>query len=64
MALLGDCDLQMEAEFLELEGRARGFDLRIGATFPDDVRWVGERKHDLILIGALRSRARHRIGQS
>jgi FkbH-like protein len=57
VALLADCDLQMEAEFLELEGRARGLDLHIGATFPDDVRWVGERKHDLILIGALRSRA-------
>jgi FkbH-like protein len=57
VALLADCDLQMEAEFLELEGRARGLDLHVGATFPDDVRWVSERKHDVILIGALRSRA-------
>ena len=57
VALLADCDLQMEAEFLTVEGHARGLDLHIGATFPDDVRWVSERKHDLILIGALRSRA-------
>ena len=42
---------------LTVEGHARGLDLHIGATFPDDVRWVSERKHDLILIGALRSRA-------
>jgi FkbH-like protein len=57
VALLADCDLQMEAEFLTVEGHARGLDLHIGATFPDDVRWVSERKHDLILVGALRSRA-------
>jgi FkbH-like protein len=57
IALLADCDLQMEAEFLTSEGRARGLDIRAGVTFPDDVRWVEERPHDLILIGALRSRA-------
>jgi hypothetical protein len=38
VALLADCDLQMEAEFLKLEGRAHGLDLHIGATFPGDVR--------------------------
>ena len=56
MALLADCDLQMEAEFLTLEGAARGIDLHIRASFPDDVRAVCEYKHDVILVGALRSR--------
>ena len=54
--LLGDCDLQMETEFLTLEGARRGLDLRIVATFPDDARLAAERPHDLIVIGALRSR--------
>ena len=56
MVLLADCDLQMEADFRTQEGNGRGLDLRIAATFPDDVRYVGERPHDLIVIGALRSR--------
>jgi FkbH-like protein len=54
--LLGDCDLQMEADFLRREGEARGLDLRIAASFPDDARLAGERAHDLIIVGALRSR--------
>ena len=57
VALFADCDLQREAEFIRREGEARGLDIRVGATFPDDVRWVEERAHDAILIGALRSRA-------
>jgi FkbH-like protein len=56
VVLLADCDLQMEAEFLTLEGAARGIDLRIRASFPDDVRAVSEYRHDAILVGALRSR--------
>ena len=56
LLLLGDCDLQMEADFLAQEGAARGLDLRVVATFPDDARLAGERAHDLIVIGALRSR--------
>ncbi len=56
LVLLGDCDLHMEADFLRREGAARGLDLRVAATFPDDVRFAGEHKHDAILIGALRSR--------
>jgi FkbH-like protein len=56
VVLLADCDLQMEADFLVQAGNGRGLDLRILATFPDDVRFVGERPHDLILVGALRSR--------
>ncbi len=56
VALFADCDLQREAEFLSLEGDKRGLDIRVGATFPDDPRWAAERSHDLMLIGALRSR--------
>ena len=56
VALFADCDLQREAEFLAREGETRGLDIRVGATFPDDIRWVEERKPDVILIGALRSR--------
>lgn len=63
VVLLGDCDLQMEADFLTQEGNGRGLDLRIGATFPDDARFVGERPHDLIVIGALRSRNTIALGR-
>jgi FkbH-like protein len=34
----------------------RGVDLNVAATFPDDIRFASERAHDVILIGALRSR--------
>ena len=54
--ILGDCDLQMEADFLRQDAAKRGIDLEIAATFPDDVRLAAERPHDIILIGALRSR--------
>ena len=54
--ILGDCDLQMEADFLRREAARRSIDLDIAATFPDDVRLAAERPHDIILVGALRSR--------
>ncbi len=54
--LFGDCDIQMEASFLQKEAAERGIDLRVSATFPDDVRFAGEHKHDIIFIGALRTR--------
>ncbi len=54
--LFGDCDIQMEADFMRREAAARGIDLRIAATFPDDLRLAGERKHDAIIIGALSAR--------
>ncbi|MBV9510285.1 MAG: HAD-IIIC family phosphatase [Caulobacteraceae bacterium] len=57
--LMGDCDLQMEADFLRQEAALRGIDLRIAATFPDDLRLAAEHRHDVILVGALR--ARHRV---
>ncbi len=46
----------MEAEFLRKEAALRGIDLRVSATFPDDVRFAAEHKHDAIFIGALRAR--------
>jgi FkbH-like protein len=55
--LFGDCDLQQEAEFLRLEGVARALDLRIGAAFPDDADFAGERRADVLILGALRTRA-------
>ena len=56
VVLLGDCDLQMESDFLRREAARRGIDLRVAATFPDDVRFVGEHRHDAVIVGALRSR--------
>jgi len=56
LILLGDCDVHMEADFLRREAAQRGLDLRVAATFPDDVSFAGEHKHDAILIGALRAR--------
>jgi FkbH-like protein len=54
--LFGDCDLQMEADFLRREAARRGIDLHVAATFPDDVRFAAEHKHDVIFVGALRAR--------
>jgi FkbH-like protein len=61
VVLFGDCDIQMEADFLRREAMARGVDLRVAATFPDDLRFAAEHAHDAIIIGALR--ARHLIAQ-
>lgn len=54
--LFGDCELQMEADFLREEGARRGVDVRVAASFPDDLGLAAERAHEAILIGALRSR--------
>ena len=54
--LFGDCDVHMEAGFLKREAGRRGIDLRVAATFPDDPSFAAEHTHDVILIGALRSR--------
>jgi FkbH-like protein len=56
LLLFGDCDIQMESDFLRREAARRGIDLRIAATSPDDVRLASEHKHDAILIGALGAR--------
>jgi FkbH-like protein len=57
--LLGDCDLQMEADFLRRDAARRGIDLRVAASFAADTALAGERKHDAVVIGALQ--ARHAI---
>jgi hypothetical protein len=59
--LFGDCDIQMEADFLRREAARRGIDLHVSATFPDDIRFAGEHKHDVVFIGALR--ARHLVAE-
>jgi len=59
--LFGDCDIQMEADFLRREAAARGIDLQVAATFPDDTRFAAERKHDAVFVGALR--ARHLVAE-
>lgn len=56
LILFGDCDVQMEQDFLRELGAAAGLDLRIAATFPDDLGLAAERPHDALLIGGLRSR--------
>ena len=56
LLLFGDCDVQMESDFLRREARRRGLDLWVAATFPDDLQLAAEHRHDLVLIGALRSR--------
>jgi FkbH-like protein len=59
IVLFGECEIQMESDFLRREASKRNLDLRVSATFPDDLRFASEHKHDAIIIGALR--ARHEI---
>jgi FkbH-like protein len=59
LLLFGDCDVQMETDFLRREAARRGIDLRVAASFIDDLQLAGERQHDAIVIGALQ--ARHAI---
>jgi FkbH-like protein len=57
--LFGDCDIQMETDFLRQEAARRGIDLRAAASFAADTGLAAERTHDAIVIGALQ--ARHAI---
>jgi hypothetical protein len=41
--LLGDCDIQMESDFLRREAARRGVDLRAAASFAADTGLAGER---------------------
>jgi FkbH-like protein len=59
IVLFGECEIQMESDFLRREASKRGLDLRVSATSPDDLRFASEHKHDAIIVGALR--ARHEI---
>ena len=62
--LFGDCELQMEADFLRREGAGRGVEIKVAASFPDDLRLASEREHQAILIGALRSRRLVALGSA
>ena len=62
--LFGDCELQMEADFLRREAGRRGVALRVATGFPDDLRLAAERPHDAILVGALRSRRMVAMGSA
>ena len=53
LLVYGRCDVQMEADFLRRAAAERGIDVRVAASFPDDIRLAGEHDHDAILIGAL-----------
>lgn len=57
--LLGDCDVQLEADFLRQEAASRGIDLRVAASFTADVGLAAEHRHDAVVIGAMK--ARHAI---
>jgi FkbH-like protein len=54
--LFGDCDVQMESDFLRREAARRGIDLRAAASFADDLGLAAERRHDAVIIGALQAR--------
>lgn len=56
LLLFGDCDVQVESDFLRREAMRHGIALKIAASFPDDIRLAEEHAHDAILIGALRQR--------
>jgi FkbH-like protein len=56
LLLFGDCDVQMEADFLRREAALRGIDLTVAASFPDDLRLASEHAHDAVLVGALVTR--------
>ncbi len=57
--LLGDCDVQMETDFLRRDAAGRGIDLRAAASFAADTELARDRPHDAIIVGALQ--ARHAI---
>ena len=56
VVFLGACDVQMEADFLRIEGGRRGIDVRVAATFLDDLASLRDMPHDAVIVGALPSR--------
>ncbi len=56
LLLFGDCEIQMEADFLRQDAARRNIDLRVAATFANDVALAGERKCDAVIVGALNAR--------
>ena len=61
--LFGDCDVQMETDFLRREAKRRGIDLRPAASFAHDLDLARERQHDAIIIGALQARHAITLGE-
>jgi FkbH-like protein len=62
--VLGECEAHMETGFLRQEASRRGIDLHIAASFPSDTDLPADRKHDAIVIGALRSRHAVVLGEA
>ncbi|MEA3062536.1 MAG: hypothetical protein QOJ94_2317 [Sphingomonadales bacterium] len=58
--LIGDCDVHLEADFLEMEAAKRGISLRAITGGKDELRTP----HDAIIVGALASRHTITIGTS
>jgi FkbH-like protein len=56
LLLFGDCEIQMEADFLRQDAARRNIDLRVAATFANDVALAAERKCDAVIVGALNAR--------
>jgi FkbH-like protein len=56
LLLFGDCEIQMEADFLRQDAARRNIDLRVAATFANDVALAGERKCGAVIVGALNAR--------
>ena len=56
LLLFGDCEIQMESDFLRQAAARRNVDLRIAATFASDFALAGERKCDAVIVGALNAR--------
>jgi FkbH-like protein len=56
LLLFGDCEIQMEADFLRQDAARRNIDLRVAATFANDAALAGERKCDAVIVGALNAR--------
>jgi FkbH-like protein len=61
--LFGDCDVQMETDFLRRDAKCRGIDLRPAASFAHDLDLARERRHDAIIIGALQARHSIALGE-
>ena len=56
LLLFGDCEIQMESDFLRQDAARRNIDLRVAATFASDVALASERKCDAVIVGALNAR--------
>jgi FkbH-like protein len=62
--VLGECEAHMETGFLRQEAARRGIDLHMAASFPSDTALAADRAHDVIIIGALRTRHAVVLGEA